>query len=98
MKQIAFGELGLTEKQYNESSPEYLTIAIEGKRKKELSDAKQFYNVARQLAYFVMIAPITKPKKHSPTGLWPLPWDENNNDIKEWLKKNKQQFDKLTLN
>jgi len=93
---VAYGELGLRQKEYEESSPEYLTLAIEGKRNADTARTKETYEIARTLAYF-SVSPHTK-KNISPKKLWPFYWDEKTQGTLDWIKANKDKFEKLTLN
>ena len=93
---MAYGELGLRQKEYEESSPEYLTLAIEGKRKAETERTKEIYEIARTLAYF-SVSPHTK-KNISPKKLWPFYWDKKTEGTLAWLPATPDTFEKLTLN
>lgn len=79
--------------QYETAEPEYLTLAIEGRRKHEGETMKREYEIARQLAYF-MVQPHSK-KPISPKKLWAFSWDVQLN-YKDEFEKHKDIFDELT--
>ncbi|WP_445956195.1 hypothetical protein [Yeosuana sp.] len=83
----------LSEADYYNSTPQYLTLAISGKREFEQTQVEIQYDIARTMSYF-MVQPHSK-KTINPKKIWPLPWDKVEN-IAELIKSRKHIFDKLT--
>ncbi|MGA0081586.1 MAG: hypothetical protein ACO3UN_06885 [Candidatus Puniceispirillaceae bacterium] len=95
MKFIGFGEMHLTEVEFQEASPHYFMHRLLGMRKAQRQMERIQWERTRWLATFVVM-PHSK-RKLRPQDLMQFPWEKAERpNLVEFIKANKNTFDKLT--
>lgn len=92
MKKIAYAEMNLTEREFEDTSPQYFNIRLLGLRRLQ----QQEWERLRWLATC-----FTQPhssKRLKPTDIARFPWEEKELSIVEFVNKHKSIYDKLKPN
>jgi len=95
LKFIGYGEMQLTEVQFEDISPSYFMHRLLGMRSAQRQMERVNWERTRWLATFVVM-PHSK-RKLRPQDLMQFPWEKAERpNLVEFIKANKARFDKLT--
>ena len=73
LEEIAFGEMGMLEHEFNESTPLYFVRRLNGQRRAEYGRQKIEMILARKIAYFAAAGNLKEGTTEK--DLWLMPWE-----------------------
>lgn len=95
LKQIGYGEMLMSEQEFNDSSPLYFRLRLHGMRKAQTTAYRTQWEISRWMAATIMAPHLRKPI--APKNLVTFSWEEEEREnIVELVSKYRHIFNKLT--
>lgn len=98
VKSVAFGQLNITEHEWEFMSPKYWKLKLHGFDQLQKFHNRQSWEQTRALAYFVISPYLKKGSNKKPQDILPFDWDSKpltGKQLREFVTANKDLYDKL---